>query len=120
MKVAVLGLGAMGAAIARRLQDSDVELTVYNRSPGPVQEFADGGVNVASSPAEAAEGADVAISMLSDGSAVEAVLLGESGVLGDDGGRDGRVTVIDMSTIDVPTSERIAARAADAGAPYLR
>jgi 3-hydroxyisobutyrate dehydrogenase-like beta-hydroxyacid dehydrogenase len=118
MQVAVLGLGAMGAAIARRLEDADVELCVYNRSPGPAAEFAERGARTGSTPAEAAGGADVAISMLSDGPAVEAVLLGDDGVL--TRGHEPPRVLVDMSTIDVPTSARIAARATGRGVDYLR
>jgi 3-hydroxyisobutyrate dehydrogenase-like beta-hydroxyacid dehydrogenase len=116
MKVALLGLGAMGAAIARRLAAAgDVELTVYNRSPAPLREFRERGVATASTPREAAASADVAITMLADGTAVEAVVLGEDGVLDAPPG-----TLIDMSTIDIATSLRVAERAAAAGVAYLR
>jgi 3-hydroxyisobutyrate dehydrogenase-like beta-hydroxyacid dehydrogenase len=118
MRVAVLGLGAMGAAIARRLEAADVELAVYNRSPAPAQEFEARGVRVGSTPQDAAAGADIAISMLADGPAVEAVLLGDGGALAAEAAPPG--TVIDMSTIDVAASERIAARARDLGVAYLR
>jgi 3-hydroxyisobutyrate dehydrogenase-like beta-hydroxyacid dehydrogenase len=115
MNVAILGLGAMGAAIARRLADAGVALTVYNRSPAPTAEFAARGVQVGATPTEAAAGADVAISMLADGPAVEAVLLGEEGALAAAPG-----VLVDMSTIDVPSSERVAAGARAAGVGYLR
>ena len=73
MKVAILGLGAMGAPIARRLEAAGFDLAVYNRTPGR----ADGlRARVGPTPAEAAAGADVAVSMLADGAAVEAVLVG--------------------------------------------
>jgi 3-hydroxyisobutyrate dehydrogenase-like beta-hydroxyacid dehydrogenase len=116
MKVALLGLGAMGAAIARRLEATDdVELTVYNRSPAPLGEFRERGVSTAPTPREAAVSADVAISMLADGGAVEAVALDEDGALGASPG-----ALIDMSTIDIATSLRVAERAAAAGVAYLR
>jgi 3-hydroxyisobutyrate dehydrogenase-like beta-hydroxyacid dehydrogenase len=116
MKVALLGLGAMGAAIARRLEAADdVELTVYNRSPAPLVEFRERGVATAPTPRAAAASADVAISMLADGGAVEAVALGEDGALGASPG-----ALIDMSTIDIATSLRVAERAAAAGVAYLR
>ena len=117
MQVAVLGLGSMGAAIARRLEAAGDDLRVYNRSPGPVTEFAERGVRLGRTPAETAAGADVAITMLADGPAVEAVLLGEDGALG---APDPPAMVIDMSTIDVPTSAQIASRAREAGVEYLR
>jgi 3-hydroxyisobutyrate dehydrogenase-like beta-hydroxyacid dehydrogenase len=112
--IAVLGLGAMGAAIARRLADAGAELTVYNRSPEPCAEFEARGLRVAATPAQA--GTETAITMLADGPAVEAVALGRDGVLS---GVPPRV-LIDMSTIDVPTSKRVAARAEELGVTYLR
>jgi 3-hydroxyisobutyrate dehydrogenase-like beta-hydroxyacid dehydrogenase len=120
MKVAVLGLGAMGAAIARRLEASDAELCVFNRSERPAREFRERGVAVAPSAAEAAAFADVCITMLADGRAVEAVLLSEDGVLGASNRLGRPRTIVEMSTIDVGTSERIADRATETGVAYLR
>jgi 3-hydroxyisobutyrate dehydrogenase-like beta-hydroxyacid dehydrogenase len=111
--IAVLGLGSMGAAIALRLADAGADLTVYNRSPGPRAEFEARGVWIAQMPAAAR--ADTVITMLADGAAVEAVLLGPEGALS-----SGIGTLIEMSTIDVATSERVAARAAELGVRYLR
>jgi 3-hydroxyisobutyrate dehydrogenase-like beta-hydroxyacid dehydrogenase len=114
MKVAVLGLGAMGAPIARRLEAAGFELAVYNRTPGPASAFR---ARIGVTPAEAAAGADVAVSMLADGPAVETVLSGETGALSAD--PPPRV-IVDMSTIDVATSQRVAVAAAAAGVGYLR
>ncbi|WP_028063899.1 NAD(P)-dependent oxidoreductase [Solirubrobacter soli] len=114
MNVAVLGLGAMGAPIARRLEAAGFGLTVYNRSPGPGREFAERGVQVARTPAAACAGVDVCVSMLSDGPAVETVL-GE--VLAAPSPPN---VVIDMSTIDVTSSTRVAERIAQAGVAYVR
>jgi 3-hydroxyisobutyrate dehydrogenase-like beta-hydroxyacid dehydrogenase len=119
MKVAVLGLGAMGAAIARRLEDAQLDLAVYNRSAERTREFAARGVGVHPTPAAAASGADVAISILSDGPAVEAVMLGSDGVLTGAAERLPRL-VVEMSTIDVQTSARIAREAAARDVAYLR
>jgi 3-hydroxyisobutyrate dehydrogenase-like beta-hydroxyacid dehydrogenase len=120
MKVAMLGLGAMGAAIARRLESAVEELVVYNRSPAPIVEFEHRGVRTASTPAAAASAADAAISMLADGEAVATVLLhGPGAVLGEKNNALPRM-VVDMSTIDVETSARVAARANQLGVDYLR
>lgn len=120
MKVAVLGLGAMGAAIARRLEEADAELVLYNRSPARLAEFVARGVPTAPTPARAAAGADAAITMLADGAAVSAVLLdGAHAVLGDHA-EQRPATLIDMSTIDVETSARVATRARELGVGYLR
>src|SRR5262245_30125708 len=120
MKVAVLGLGAMGAPIARRLEA--FELTVYNRTPGRATDLR---ARVATTPAAAAAGADVGVTLLADGPAVEAVLTGGDGA----GGAVARGVLaaeprpgvmVDMSTIDVATSTRIAAATQAAGVGYLR
>ncbi|MDX6538691.1 MAG: 3-hydroxyisobutyrate dehydrogenase [Gaiellales bacterium] len=73
MKVAFLGLGRMGSAMAQNLADAGVLTAVWNRSEGKAAAFAEAGVRVAPSPAEAVEGADVAIMMLADGGAARAV-----------------------------------------------
>ncbi len=73
MKVAFLGLGRMGVAMAHNLAKADLLATVWNRSDGKTDWCADAGVRVATSPADAAEGADVVILMLSDGDVTRAV-----------------------------------------------
>jgi 2-hydroxy-3-oxopropionate reductase len=96
-RVAFIGLGIMGKPMARRLLGAGVPLTVHSRSPGPVDELVAEGAGRAGSPAEAAGGADVVITMLPDTPDVERV------VLGDDGVRSGTAPgslLIDMSTID--------------------
>ena len=55
MKVGIVGLGAMGAAMARRLEQSEHELRVWNRSATRTEEFAECGIAVASSPRELLE-----------------------------------------------------------------
>jgi 3-hydroxyisobutyrate dehydrogenase-like beta-hydroxyacid dehydrogenase len=116
MKVGIVGLGAMGAAIARRLEDSEHELGVWNRSPAATEEFAGRGVEVADSPRGLLENVDACISMLADGTAVEAVGEELCAVAAADPPR----TWIEMSTIEVAASARIAGRAAAAGLEYLR
>ena len=117
MRVAMLGLGAMGAAIARRLETTGAELRAYNRTPQRGQELVERGAVLAVTPAEAGDGADIAISMLADGPAVEAVLCGPDGLLGADAPPP---IVIDMSTIDVQASARVAEAARVRGVAFLR
>lgn len=78
--IAFLGLGAMGAGMARRLIAAGFQVTVYNRDPRRSAAFA-GASRVASTPAEAAAGADIVISMVADDVASRGVWLGESGAL---------------------------------------
>ncbi|MFJ3791583.1 NAD(P)-dependent oxidoreductase [Kitasatospora sp. NPDC090091] len=67
-KIAFLGLGRMGLPMARRLAGTGHPLTVWNRTPGRAE-----GLTEAASPAEAAQGAGIVITMLADPAAVEAV-----------------------------------------------
>lgn len=71
--VAVLGTGIMGAPMARNLAQAGHEVRTWNRSARKAEGH---GARVAGSPAEAAAGAEVVITMLADGDAVEAVMDG--------------------------------------------
>src|SRR2546421_11185433 len=95
-RVAVVGLGAMGSRIARRLLDGGNELVVWNRDPARATTLAELGATPAESPADAARGADVVVTMVSDPGALQAVTEGPDSVAA---GADGRTTVIQMSTI---------------------
>lgn len=78
-QIAVIGLGGMGAAIARALLRAGYEVVVWNRSPGPLAELAGAGARAAASIAEAVR-SPVVLSMLADDAAFAEVFL-ESGVL---------------------------------------
>lgn len=73
MKVAFIGLGRMGQAMARRLLDAGHDLVLYNRTPEKLAELASAGAATAPSPAEAARGAEVAITMLGSDYALEEI-----------------------------------------------
>jgi 3-hydroxyisobutyrate dehydrogenase-like beta-hydroxyacid dehydrogenase len=106
----------MGREIACRLEQAGRELVVWNRSDGPQGEFEERGATVAATPAEAARLAPLRVTMLADGAAVKAVVAGDDGVLaGADGG-----TLVEMSTIDLDSSARVAAAADEAGVAYVR
>lgn len=70
LKVALLGTGLMGAPMSRNLLKAGVPLAVWNRSRGKAEPLAQDGAEVFDTVAEAVAGADVVISMLSDGVAV--------------------------------------------------
>lgn len=139
MRVAVLGLGRMGAPIAERLAQAGHELSVWNRTPAATEPFVSRGAKALARPADACTQAEVAITMLADDEAVRAVTLGEGGLLSDapEPGQAGPArgqavpapgqadrphppTLIDMSTISATTSAEIAAAAALARIDYLR
>ena len=98
--VAVLGLGAMGRAIAARLLDAGHELSVWNRTPGRDEELVAAGARRAATPADAVRDAEVVITMVTDGSALEQVLFGPDGAAS---AISPDATLIDMSTVG-PTS----------------
>lgn len=77
MRVAVLGTGKMGAAIALRVDSGGHEVVLWNRTPERAREVGVG--RVAATPAEAAAGADVVLSMLTGPEACREVHLGSQG-----------------------------------------
>jgi 3-hydroxyisobutyrate dehydrogenase-like beta-hydroxyacid dehydrogenase len=112
--LAVLGAGAMGAPIARNLVAAGFPVSMWNRSPE--RAHAVQGARVASTPADAAGGADFVLSMLADDSAVEDVVFGADGILGSL--RRGACHV-GMSTISVALSRRLAAAHQAAGQGFI-
>jgi 3-hydroxyisobutyrate dehydrogenase-like beta-hydroxyacid dehydrogenase len=115
-KIAVIGLGIMGRGMATNILNAGYSLTVWNRTRGKTAEFAEMGARVADTPKEAAAGADVIITMLSDPPAVEFVAFGKDGVM--EGLEKGSV-LIDCSTVDQSTSHRLASAAKEKGADFL-
>jgi 3-hydroxyisobutyrate dehydrogenase-like beta-hydroxyacid dehydrogenase len=115
MKIAFLGLGAMGAAMARNLVKQGHQLVAWNRTEAPAQALEALGAAVARSPAEAAKDAEIAITMLADDAAAEAVTLGENGII--EGLARGAAHV-SMSTISVALSERLTEAHAAQGQTY--
>ena len=81
LRVAFLGLGLMGGGMARRLAGAGFAPAVYNRDPAKAAPLAELGARVASSPREAASGADVVFCMVADDDASRLLWLGENGAL---------------------------------------
>ena len=105
MDIAVLGMGRMGQAVARRLLGRGHSVVVWNRSPGKADEVVASGAKEAGSIAEAADGAEVVITSLSDDEAVEAVALGDGGVRSAVGAD---AVYADASTVSPAMSEQLA------------
>lgn len=106
-RVAFLGLGTMGAAMAANLARAGFKVTGWNRTAERAREAAGRGVVLAVSPAAAVSEADVVVICVSDTPDVEAVLFGPDGVVA--GARPGTL-VIDCSTIAPSGSWDFAAR----------
>ncbi len=104
-RVAFLGLGIMGSRMAASLVAAGFELTVWNRSSGRAQEFAERhGSDVASTPAEAAAAAELIVTMVVDGPQVRDLLLGANGAAA---GAAAHTLCIDCSTIGPSWARRI-------------
>lgn len=114
MKVGFIGLGTMGLPMAANLLKAGHEVTVWSRQPGPANELRALGARIAGSP-RAAFGGDAFLSMLSDDSAVRAIVM-DGGLLAD----GGSATVhVNMATISVAFADELAAVHRDAGVPYV-
>jgi 3-hydroxyisobutyrate dehydrogenase-like beta-hydroxyacid dehydrogenase len=106
-KIAFLGLGMMGGRMAARLLEAGHEVTVWNRTSARAASLAQRGATVASSPAEAAARAELAITMLSTPDALEQVVFGDDGLI--QGLHPGQA-LIDMSTVGPRADRSVAAR----------
>ena len=114
--VGFIGLGIMGRPMATNLLKAGFKLRVYNRSRAPVEQLVALGAAAASSPVEAARGADVVITMLPDSPDVQQVVAGPSGV--EKGLRAGGV-VIDMGTTSPMVARELAERLKSRGIHML-
>jgi 3-hydroxyisobutyrate dehydrogenase-like beta-hydroxyacid dehydrogenase len=116
MKLAFLGLGQMGAGIAANLVAAGHEVHVWNRSPEKTAPIVAAGAIAAATPREAAEGAEVAFTMLADDQALLQVLEGVDGLLA---GLPRDATHVSQSTIAVATADRVAALHAEQGQRFV-
>jgi 3-hydroxyisobutyrate dehydrogenase len=112
MKVAFIGLGTMGAPMALNLLKAGHTVTVHNRTRSKEEALASAGSRRAASPAEAAEGAQIVITCVSDTPDMEAVILAETGVI--NGAAPGTI-VVDMSTVSPSATRRVAAALGEKG-----
>ena len=112
MRVAFLGLGIMGHAMATNLVKAGHEVTVWNRTPGKDVE----GARSAVTPAEAAQGSEVVWLCVSDTAAVESVLFGQNGV--EQSLTQGMI-ISDSSTISPTATRKFAERVRSKGVEYV-
>jgi len=114
--IGFIGIGTMGAPMARNLLKAGHKLSVFDLNGEAVRSLVTAGAVTAASPKAAAATSDVVITMLPDAPDVEAAVTGPDGILA--GIRPGSL-YIDMSTIDPATTQRIGARLAAAGVDML-
>ncbi|MFF4235094.1 NAD(P)-binding domain-containing protein [Actinomadura geliboluensis] len=103
-RIAFLGLGRMGAPMAARLLTAGHDLAVWNRTPARAAPLAGAGATAAATPAEAAAGRDLVITMLTDADAVEAALFGPAGAVA---ALAPGAVIADMSTIGPDAVRRV-------------
>ena len=104
-KIGFIGLGLMGRYMAINLIRAGYSLTVWNRTKSKMNDLIQIGANPADSPRSVAENSDVVITMVSDSPDVEAVTMGDKGII--EGVHEGQL-IIDMSTISPDVTRRIA------------
>jgi 3-hydroxyisobutyrate dehydrogenase len=95
-KIAFIGLGTMGSAMAKNLLAAGFSVSVYNRTRErslPLQEF---GAEIADTPKAAAQNAEAVFTMVTDDAASRAVWLGEQGILA---GANPHAILIESSTV---------------------
>jgi 2-hydroxy-3-oxopropionate reductase len=114
--VGFIGLGIMGKPMARNLLRARFPVVVFNRTRSKADEIVAEGARWRGSPADVARDAQVVVTMVTDSSDVEQVILGPRGVI--EGVHAGSI-VIDMSTISPGVERTIAARLAAKGVAYL-
>jgi 3-hydroxyisobutyrate dehydrogenase len=116
-RVAFLGLGAIGAPMARHLARPGFDLVAWNRTPSRATDFALAtGARAAATPAAAGAGRDVVITCLPTSHEVEALLDGPDGLLA---GMPAGSVLVDCTSGDAATSRRIAARLEGHGIGFL-
>ncbi|MCZ6590080.1 MAG: NAD(P)-dependent oxidoreductase [Alphaproteobacteria bacterium] len=81
MKVGFIGMGRMGQGMARRVLDAGNDLVVYNRTPSKAEDLRAAGANVVDSIAAVTQDRDAVITMVTDDAAIEAIALGEGGLI---------------------------------------
>lgn len=115
-RIGFVGLGIMGRGMAANLLDAGYEVAVYNRTRNKTEELGKLGAQVADTPAMAARGREVVITMLADPPAIQDAVLGENGVI--EGLEPGAI-LIDCSTVDSATTAATLAAANSKGAKFI-
>jgi 3-hydroxyisobutyrate dehydrogenase-like beta-hydroxyacid dehydrogenase len=112
MRVAVIGLGTMGAPMARHLLAGGHEVTVHNRTREKELPLAEAGAQRADSPADAARNAEAVLTCVSDTPDLESVLLGSEGAASTlpSGG-----VVVDCSTVSPSATSELAGQLLERG-----
>lgn len=115
-RIGFVGLGIMGQGMAANLLRAGFELTVWNRTITRMQDLVAQGAHAGASPADVAARSDIIITCVSDTPDVQAVILGEQGVI--HGAHPGAL-VIDCSTISPQATRELAVALGEKGIHML-
>jgi 3-hydroxyisobutyrate dehydrogenase len=115
-KIGFIGLGIMGRGMAHNLLKAGFPVTVWNRTTSKTEALVAAGAQAGRDPADVAARSDIIITCVSDTPDVEAVILGENGII--KGIKTGSL-VIDCSTISPMVTRHVAAKLAELGATML-
>jgi 3-hydroxyisobutyrate dehydrogenase-like beta-hydroxyacid dehydrogenase len=116
VKVGVVGLGTMGAPMARHLIEAGHEVTVWNRTRAKEEPLAALGATRAESPAQAAQGQDAVLTCVSDDPDLKAVVLGPDGVAS---ALAPGAVLVDCSTASPSLARELATALAESGRLFV-
>lgn len=115
-KIAFIGLGNMGAPMAKNLLKAGLNVEVFDLNPNAVEELTALGASSADSVQQAVQGVDVVVTMLPASQHVQSVYLGQDGIL--DSVESGTL-LIDSSTIDPATARLVGEKASQLGISFV-
>ncbi|EGR2324520.1 3-hydroxyisobutyrate dehydrogenase [Vibrio alginolyticus] len=115
-KIAFIGLGNMGAPMAKNLLKAGLNVEVFDLNPNAVEELTALGASSADSVQQAVQGVDVVVTMLPASQHVQSVYLGQDGIL--DSVESGSL-LIDSSTIDPATARLVGEKASQLGISFV-
>ena len=116
-KLAFLGLGVMGYPMAGHLAAAGHDVTVYNRTASKAQDWVDAhGGDSASTPAEAAAGAEIVFACVGNDDDLREICTGEDGAFG---GLEDDAVFVDHTTVSAQVTRELAAAAKDRGAAFV-
>lgn len=120
MQIGFIGLGLMGAPMARHLAAAGHSLHLWARRPASLEPFKDIGAHAHVNAAEVAKHAEIVITMVADGPDVAQVCLGEGGLsAGAAAAGNSGLIIVDMSTIAPAVARDIGAKLAAKGIEFL-
>jgi 3-hydroxyisobutyrate dehydrogenase len=115
-KVAMLGTGTMGGPMARNIAAAGIGVVAWNRTREKAEALAGERITVAGTPAEAAQGAEAVLTMLSDGEAVRGVMSGPDGALA---AMDGDSIWVQASTVGLEATAELIELAERSEVPFV-